>query len=71
MAVRTIDSRICIFDDPAEPLVDLSRRVSSLHPDGSPEIHLGAFRGLAFALIFEVVLVLLGGLAWQVLRTLL
>ncbi|MGB9032697.1 MAG: hypothetical protein WCC27_21410 [Acidobacteriaceae bacterium] len=32
------------------------------------EINIGAFRGLAFALIFETVLVALGGVLWQLVR---
>ena len=36
----------------------------------APEINLGAFRGLAFALIFQTVLFLLGGLAWDLFRSL-
>lgn len=69
MAVHTIHSPIEVLDPTGEPIFD-SRRVSSLSPDGAPEISLGAFRGLAFALIFETVLVLLGGLAWQIFRAL-
>jgi hypothetical protein len=68
MAVQTIPSPIDILDATGEPLVDPSRRVSGVAPDGSPEINLGAFRGLAFALIFQAVLFLLGGLAWQMFR---
>lgn len=66
MAVHTFDSSIDIFDSVAEPVVDSSRRVSSLGPDGAPEINLGAFRGLAFALVLETVLVIFGSLAWQI-----
>ncbi|HEY1500174.1 MAG TPA: hypothetical protein VGF88_11400 [Acidobacteriaceae bacterium] len=51
------------FDDPSDA-------VSGAHFDGSPEINVGAFRGLAFALIFETVLVILGSLAWQIIHTL-
>jgi hypothetical protein len=71
MAVRTIHSPIELFDPTGEPIVDSSRRVSGLDAEGAPEINLGAFRGFAFALIFETVLVILGALAWQVFRALL
>ncbi len=70
MAVHTIQSAIDILDATGEPLVDPSRCVSSVGPDGAPEINLGAFRGLAFALIFQAVLFLLGDVAWQVFRSL-
>lgn len=66
MAVRAFDSSIDLLDTIAEPIVDPSRRVSSAGADGTPEINLGAFRGLAFALVFETVLVVLGSLAWQI-----
>jgi hypothetical protein len=68
MAVHTIDSSIDLPDFASELTIDPSRTVSGTNPDGSPEINLGAFRGLAFALIFETVLVILGSLAWQVFR---
>jgi hypothetical protein len=70
MAVRTSPSALDLLDATGEPLVDPSRRVSSIGADGVPEINLGAFRGLAFALIFQTVLFLLGGLAWQIFRAL-
>ena len=70
MAVHTFSSAIGPLDVAHEPIVDPSRRVSSLGPDGAPELNLGAFRGFAFALIFQAVLFLLGGLAWQVFRAL-
>jgi hypothetical protein len=70
MAVQYIESPIHIPDIAAEPLVDPSRTVSGVGPNGAPEINLGAFRGLAFALIFEAVLVLLGGVAWQIFHVL-
>jgi hypothetical protein len=70
MAVHTIESAIEVLDITGEPVVAPARRVSSMGPDGAPEINLGAFRGLAFALIFEVVLFLLGGVAWQLFRAL-
>jgi hypothetical protein len=70
MAVHTIESPLHITETPAEPLVDPSRTVSGVGPQGTPEINLGAFRRLAFALIFETVLVLLGGVAWQIFRLL-
>jgi hypothetical protein len=69
MAVHSVDSPLDFANFAAEPLVDSSRSVSGVSPDGTPEINLGAFRGLAFALIFETVLVILGSLAWQVFRT--
>ena len=71
MAVPMAASSIEILDVTGEPIVDPSRRVSGTGIDGVPEINLGAFRGLAFALIFETVLVLVGGLIWQVVRALL
>lgn len=70
MAVHIIRSPIEVLDPTGEPVVDASRRVSSLTSDGTPEVNLGAFRGLAFALIFETVFVLLGAIAWQLVRTL-
>lgn len=50
-------------DENADPTV------SGLHPDAIPQFHVGAFRGLAFALIFETVIVILGRLAWLIFRT--
>jgi len=70
MAVRAMASQIDMLDVTGESLVDPSRRVSSIGPDGAPEINLGAFRGLAFALIFQAVLFLLGDVAWQIFRAL-
>ena len=70
MAVHTIESAIDVLDIAGEPIVTPSRRASSFGPDGAPEINLGAFRGLAFALIFQAVLFLLGGVAWQLFRAL-
>jgi hypothetical protein len=70
MAEHVVPSSFEALDITGEPLVDPSRRVSTLSPEGSPEINLGAFRGLAFALIFEVVLFLMGGVAWQIFRAL-
>lgn len=52
-------------DETSEPL----RTVSGLDPDATPTFHVGAFRGLAFALLFETVLVILGSLAWQIFRS--
>ena len=69
MAVHTISS-IDLPDFTAQPTIHPSRSGSGVDPDGSPEINLGAFRGLAFALIFETVLVILGSLAWQIFRAL-
>lgn len=69
MAVHTVESPLDFSDFTTEQL-DHSRTVSGVSPDGTPEINLGAFRGLAFALIFQAVLFLLGGLAWQVFRAL-
>lgn len=66
MAVHTFDSSIDGFDSVVEPVVDRSRCVSSPDADGAPEINLGAFRGLAFALILETVLVIFVSLAWQI-----
>ncbi|HUB20166.1 MAG TPA: hypothetical protein VL990_16100 [Acidobacteriaceae bacterium] len=70
MAVRIIQSPIEILDATGEPVAQPSRTVSGLTQEGEPEINLGAFRGLAFALIFETVFVLLGGVAWEVFRAL-
>lgn len=70
MAVRAVPSFVEFPESPDRPLVHASRRVSGLGPDGTPEINVGAFRGLAFALIFQTVLFLLGGVAWEVFRTL-
>ena len=69
MAVHVIDSSIDLHDFAAEPGIDTTGTVAGTNPDGVPEINLGAFRGLAFALIFETVLVILGSLAWQIFRT--
>jgi hypothetical protein len=70
MAVRTIPSpMIEILDATGELIVNPSG-VSDASPDGNSEVNLGAFRGLAFALIFQVVLFLLGGVAWQIFRAL-
>jgi hypothetical protein len=65
MAVQTVESPLD-FSDFTTHSTD---SVSDGSPDDTPEINLGAFRGLAFALIFETVLVILGSLAWQVFRT--
>lgn len=70
MAVRTIASFINFPDTAVEPIADRSRSISGLRPDGAPENSLGAFRGLAFALAFETVLVIFGALAWQIVRLL-
>lgn len=70
MAEHAVPSPIELLDATGEPIVDPSRRVSSVGPDGSPEINLGAFRGLAFALIFQTVLFLLGGVAWHLYQAL-
>jgi hypothetical protein len=66
MAVQIANSPNDVPDLAAEPLVDSSRTVSGTCSDGSPEINLGAFRGLAFALLFETVFVILGTLAWHI-----
>jgi hypothetical protein len=68
MAVHTVESPLDFSDFTTEP-VDHSGIVSGVSPDGTPEINLGAFRGLAFALVFETVLVIFEALAWQVFRT--
>lgn len=68
MAVHTFESSLHFSDFTAEP-ADHPRTVSEIGPDGSPITNLGAFRGLAFALIFETVFVILASLAWQVWRT--
>jgi hypothetical protein len=68
MAVHVVQSPIDLPVFDAQPRLHSSRTVSGTHPDGTPETNLGAFRGLAFALVFETVLVILGGLAWQVFR---
>ncbi len=70
MAVRIVASPIDFPGTRVESIRDQSRRVSGLAPDGGPEINLGAFRGLAFALVFETVLVIFGALAWQIFRAL-
>lgn len=70
MAVRMLASPIDFPDTAVEPIADRSRSISGLGPDGAPEINLGAFRGLAFALVFETVLVIFGALAWQIFRAL-
>jgi hypothetical protein len=70
MAVRAVPSLVAFPESPDKPLVHPFRRVSGLRPDGAPEINLGAFRGLAFALIFQTVLFLLGGIAWEVFHAL-
>ena len=70
MAARMIASHIEVLDPTGEPIVDSSRPVSGFAANASREINLGAFRGLAFALIFETVLVLLGAIAWQLFRIL-
>jgi hypothetical protein len=67
MAVRYLDISLDLPDS-AEEVNDPSRAVSGTHPDGTPEFNVGAFRGLAFALLFETVLVILGSLAWQIFR---
>jgi hypothetical protein len=69
MTVHFFESPLDFQDFAAEPLVDPSHTVSGAHLDGLAEVNLGAFRGLAFALIFEIVFVILGGLAWHVFRT--
>jgi hypothetical protein len=69
MAVRYIEAAFDIPDS-AKPVVDPSRTVSGTDPNGTPEINLGAFRGLAFALLFETVVLILGSRAWQIFRAL-
>jgi hypothetical protein len=70
MAVRVIPSTFEVLDATGEAIVDPSRCVPSVAPDGVPEVNLGAFRGLAFALIFQTVLFLLGAVAWEFFRSL-
>ena len=67
MAVRFMEISLDLPNS-ADQINDPSRDVSGVHPDGTPEGNVGAFRGLAFALLFETVLVILGGLAWQMFR---
>lgn len=70
MAVRSVPTPFDLSVFPDEPLVDPSRTLSGTQADGTPEINLGAFRGLAFALVFEAVLSLVGAIAWEISRTL-
>ncbi len=63
MAVHYIEIPIDVQDLTADDQ-------SHTHADGSEEINLGAFRGLAFALLFETVLVILGSLGWEIWRVL-
>jgi hypothetical protein len=64
MAVHTVESPLDFSDFTSQS----TDSVPDINPDGSPEINLGAFRGLAFALILETVLVIFGALAWQTFR---
>jgi hypothetical protein len=55
--------------------LEIPDRATHVEPDvdslyGSDEINLGAFRGLAFALIFETLLVIFGSLGWELWRLL-
>jgi hypothetical protein len=64
MANHSIEASIDLQDFTGDNLIAAPADAS----DGAGEINLGAFRGLAFALIFETVLVALGGVVWQLLR---
>jgi hypothetical protein len=64
MATHSIQASIDLQDFTGENLIAAPANACP----GADEINLGAFRGLAFALIFETVLVALGGVVWQLLR---
>jgi hypothetical protein len=64
MAVTYFDSSLNVPDFTA----DQDERTASV--SSGSEINLGAFRGLAIALILETTLVALGGLVWHLLRML-
>jgi hypothetical protein len=64
MAVQYFDSSLDLTDFTA----DHDETASDTRPE--EEINLGAFRGLAFALILETALVTLGGVVFQLLRML-
>jgi hypothetical protein len=66
MAVHYIETSLNVQDFTAE---DESSALPASHP-GAGEINLGAFRGLAFALIFQTVLIALGAVVWAVVRLL-
>jgi inner membrane protein involved in colicin E2 resistance len=65
MAVHYIEIPLDLQDFTGETLAPAAADVACSRAD---EINIGAFRGLAFALIFETVLVSLGGVLWQLLR---
>jgi hypothetical protein len=64
MATHSIEASIDLQDFTGDSLI-AAQADACPHAD---EINLGALRGLAFALIFETVLVALGGVVWQLLR---
>jgi hypothetical protein len=64
MVAQTIEASIDLQDFTGEDTIVAAADARL----GADEINLGAFRGLAFALIFETVLVALGGVVWQLLR---
>jgi hypothetical protein len=66
MAVHYVEIPIDLEDFTGKDLI--AAPADATH--GADEINIGAFRGLAFALIFETVLVALGGVVWQLLRML-
>src|ERR1035438_7549969 len=65
MAARSFESLIDLPDLTSEPLADSSRTVSGIDPDGDPDINLGAFRGLGYALVIESALVIIGSAGWM------
>jgi hypothetical protein len=64
MAVRSIDSPLNVSDYFATS--DDQTTISGADPNG--EINMGAFRGLAFALLLQTVLIILGCLGWEIFR---
>jgi len=67
MAAHSIETRIQLHDF-------ADQQHSADFPAGAhaptEEIHLGAFRGLAYALVIETALVILASLGWELWRVL-
>jgi len=71
MAARTFESLIDLPNLTSAPSPDSSRSLSSLDDAAASEINLGAFRGIAWALVIETTFVVLAAVAWGILRALL
>jgi hypothetical protein len=71
MAARSFESLIDLPDLTFEPWAGSSRTRSDAGPDSEPEINLGAFRGLGYALVIQSALLIIGSagwLLWHILR---